>query len=218
MVNIKIIFDRQILTLPVNCETLTNEKGADNEQVEIVGLGNIVVKKKPGLSSLSIESFFPSPNSEFYTGVSPKSCVEFFNKIWNSDKVAKIITEGLPINYNMYFVIDNFNPENKAGEEEDIYYTLEITEYKPYGAKLINMQGQNIGIIANTDRVDNKPLIDQIYTIKSGDSLTSITKKITGNTSRWTELYLENTAIIGDNPENLYVGAKLTLPESWVVK
>lgn len=218
MVNIKIIFNNQVLTLPVNPETLGNERSADNEQLKIVGLGNIVVKKDSGLSKMSIESFFPSPNSEFYTEISPKSCVEFINKIWKSDKVARIVTEGLPVNHNMYFVIDNFNFDNNAGEEEDIYYSLSITEYIPYGARLINMQGQNIGIVGNTNRVDNKPLIDQLYTIKAGDSLISITKKLIGDTSRWKELYLENTALIGDNPENLYVGAKLTLPESWVVK
>ena len=218
MVNIKIEFDNTILTIPVNPETITSSRSADNEKVKIVGLGNIIVKKDTSLTDLSIESFFPSPNSEFYTGVSPKSCVDFINKIWKSEKVARIVTEGLPVNINMYFVINNFDYDSRAGEEEDIYYTLEITEYVPYGAKLINMQGQNIGIISNSNRVNTKALINQLYTIKDGDSILSITRKIIGDTSRWKELYLENTALIGDNPENLYVGAKLTLPESWVVK
>lgn len=218
MVNVKIEFNNQSLTIPVNPENLQIARNADNEKVKIVGLGNIVIKKDESLSSVSIESFFPSPNSEFYTGVSPKSCVNFIDKIWKSEKIAKIVTEGLPINLNMYFVIDNFDYDHRAGEEEDIYYSLSITKYIPYGARLINMQGENIGVIANSNRVDTKPLINQIYIIQKGDSIASITRKFVGDTSRWKELYLENTALIGENPESLYVGAKLTLPESWVMK
>lgn len=217
MVNLKIEFNNRILTLPVNPENLSPERGADNETVNIIGLGNIVIKKEISLTSISIESFFPSTNSEFYTGVSPKSCVEFINNIWKSDKYARIISEGLPVNINMFFVIDTFNPDSRAGEEEDIYYTLELTEFKPYGAKYVKRANDNI-IISSSNRVDTKPLINQIYTVKRKDSVISITKKLTGNASRWRELYAENTATIGNNPEALYVGQKLTLPESWVVR
>ena len=216
MVNIKIHFNNRTLTLPVNPEELSHERSADNEEVKIIGLGTIVVKKDAGLKKLAIESFFPSNYSEFYTGVSPKACVDFINNIWKSAKVARITTEGLPINLNMYFVIDSFNFDDRAGEEDDIYYNLEIKEYIPYGARLINMQGVNSGIIESPNRVDNKPLVDQVYIVKNGDSLISITKRITGNTSNWNELYNINKVLIGNNPNLIYPGTKLVLPESWV--
>ena len=158
MVNLKIEFDNRTLTLPVNPEKLSPERGAENETVKIIGLGNIVIKKEIGLAKISIESFFPSTNSEFYTGTSPKACVEFINKIWKSDKYARIVSEGLPVNLNMFFVIDKFAPEDRAGEEEDIYYTLEITEFKSYGAKYVKQQNNSI-IVSSNNRVDTKPLI-----------------------------------------------------------
>lgn len=218
MVNIKIQFDKQILTLPVNPEELNTERNASNEKVKIIGLGNVIIKHDEELKRISIESFFPSTNSDFYTGVAPKTCVNFINKIWKSDKVARITTEGLPVNLNMYFVIDQFNYDSKAGEEEDIYYNLNITEYIPYGAKYVNMQTTYTAIASSSNRVDTKPLINQVYVVKEGDSIISITKKITGGTSRWQELYNLNTAIIGNSPNSIYTGAKLVLPESWVVK
>ena len=218
MVNIKIQFDRQVLTLPVNPEELSTERSADNEKVKIIGLGNVIIKHEEELKKVSIESFFPSTNSEFYTGVSPKTCVDFINRIWKSDNVARITTEGLPINLNMYFVIDEFNYDSKAGEEEDIYYTLNITEYVPYGARYVNMQTTYTAIASSSSRVNTKPLINQVYVVKQGDSLISITKKITGGTSRWQELYNLNTAVVGNSPNSIYTGAKLVLPESWVVK
>ena len=218
MVNIKIQFDKQILTLPVNPEELNVERNASNEKVKIIGLGNVIVPHEEELKIVAIESFFPSTNSEFFTGVAPKTCVDFINKIWKSNKVARITTEGLPVNLNMYFVINTFNYDSRAGEEEDIYYTLNITEYIPYGAKYVNMQTDYAAIASSSNRVDNKPLINQVYIVKQGDSIISITKKITGVTSRWQELYNLNTAVIGNSPNSIYTGAKLVLPESWVVK
>lgn len=217
MINIRIEFNNQVLIIPVNPEEIKYSRSASNEKVQVVGLGNIIVKKDIGIGSLSIDSFFPSPNNQFYTGVSPKTCVEFLNMIWASDKVAKIVSEGLPINLNMYFVIDNFDYDHKAGEEEDIYYTLQISQYIPYGARIINMQGETVyGVISTTNRVDAKQLTSHIYTVKSGDTVLSITKKLTGSTSRWKELYAENTASIGNNPDVIYAGQKLIIPESWV--
>lgn len=217
MINIRIEFNNQVLIIPVNPEEIKYSRSASNEKVQIIGLGNIVIKKGIGIGSLSIESFFPSPNNQFYTGVSPKTCVNFLNTIWNSDKVGKIVTEGLPVNLNMYFVIDNFDYDHKAGEEEDIYYTLQISQYIPYGARIINMQGETIyGVLSSTNRVNSKQLISQIYIVKPGDTVLSITKKLTGSTSKWQELYRENTAAIGNNPDVIYTGQKLILPESWV--
>lgn len=217
MVNIRIEFNNQVLTIPVNPEKIEHERGANNETVNIIGLGNIAVKKEISLTKIRLESFFPSTNTDFYTGISPKNCVNFIDTIWKSDKYGRIISEGLPINLNMFFVIDNFVYDDRAGEEEDIYYTLEITEFKPYGAKYVKRINNNL-IISSTNRVDTKPLLNQIYTVKKNDSVLSITKQITGTTTRWKELYNENTAVIGNSPDLLYVGQKLTLPESWVVR
>lgn len=219
MVNIRIQFDNRILTLPVNPESLSNQRTADNEKVKIVGLGNVIIKKDYSLTNVNIESFFPNINSDFYKGVSPKSCVDFINKIWKSNKIARISTDGLPVNLNMFFVINDFNFDSKAGEEDDIYYTLDITEYIPYGARIINMQGNtNNGIVEEPARVDTKPLTDTLYIVKSGDSLIGITRKFVQDTSRWKELYDLNKSIIGDNPNLIYPNSRLVLPESWVIK
>lgn len=217
MVNIKIEFNGITLTLPVNPEELKVTRSANNEKINVVGLGNIIIKKDESLKTTSIESFFPGANSQFYTGVSSKACVEFINTIWKSNKIPKIVTEGLPINLNMFFVINNFDYDHEAGLEEDMAYTLEISEYIPYGARTINMKGETIGIISSVNRVNTKPLISNVYTVLPGDSVISITKKLVGDASRWKELYLENTAIIGANSELITPGQKLILPESWVI-
>ncbi len=135
-VSIMIQFNGKNLTLPINPEQISPTRSASNDDIDIVGLGKATRKGEPSLKKFSIESFFPSQNSYFYTGVLPKTCVEFIEEIWyaenTNNNVAKIVTLGLPIDLNMYFVIDNFTYDHKAGEEEDIYYQLSIKEYKPY--------------------------------------------------------------------------------------
>ena len=57
------------------------------------------------------------------------------------------------------------------------------------------------------------------YTTKANETLTSITKKITGSTDDWKLLYKENKTTLGDvfeSSDTIPEGTKLTLPKDWV--
>lgn len=227
MVNLMIQFNGRQLTIPINPEKLSIKREADNTDLDIIGLGKVTRKGEPGLKKFSIESFFPAYNSYYYTGVKPRSCIEFIEEIWNTENtnnnVAKIISNGLPIDINMYFVINSFEYDHKAGEEEDIYYNLEIKEYKPYGVKTVNTQLSGLA----SARVSSPIIIPQTtpnpeqevrtYTVQSGDCLWNITKASVGDGSRWSELYNLNKEVIGNNPNLIYPGQVLTLPNGWNV-
>ena len=53
-----------------------------------------------------------------------------------------------------------------------------------------------------------------IYTVKAGDSLSLIAKKFGQPFSNWKEIYNLNPDI-GPNPDKIYPGQQLTIPESW---
>jgi nucleoid-associated protein YgaU len=55
------------------------------------------------------------------------------------------------------------------------------------------------------------------YVVQSGDSLSKISKKYTGDGNRWKELYAlpENRKTIGSNPDKIQVGQRLLLPDTW---
>lgn len=53
------------------------------------------------------------------------------------------------------------------------------------------------------------------YTVKSGDSLSLISKKFTGSVANWKTLYNLNVSIIGKDPNKIKPGQILTLPSSW---
>ena len=51
------------------------------------------------------------------------------------------------------------------------------------------------------------------YVVVAGDSLNSIAEQAYGNRNLWTVIYLANLEIIGANPNLLYRGMRLIIPE-----
>lgn len=52
----------------------------------------------------------------------------------------------------------------------------------------------------------------QTYTVQSGDTLLSIATKFYNDSSQWQKIYNANKSVIGDNPDKLQLGEKLTIP------
>ena len=226
MVKIMLQFNGKQLTIPINPKDISIERAANNENIDIIGLGPATRKGEPGLKSFTIQSFFPAAHSYFYTGVNPESCVEFIEEIWNAENknnnVAKIVTLGLPVEIDMYFVIDNFTYEHKAGEEEDIYYTLKFKEYIPYGVQTVEVQLSGLAA-SRASAATNKGAAPtnaattqqyQYYTVQRGDCLWNIAKACCGDGSRYAELYNLNKADLGEG-FSIYAGTVLKLPLGW---
>lgn len=222
-VNMIIQFNGKFLTLPINPEKISPARSASNDNIDIIGLGKATRKGEPGLLGFTLESFFPSPNSYFYKGNRPKACIDFINEIWAAENidnnVARLIITGLPIPINMWFVINSFEYDHNAGEEEDIYYRLNIKQYRPYGVKLIesdalnntNIRVTSPSVVSNTGNNSNQIT----YKVQPGDTLWAITKASTGNGSNWKALYDLNKQVIGSNANLIKPGQVLTLPADW---
>ena len=50
------------------------------------------------------------------------------------------------------------------------------------------------------------------YTVKKGDSLSAISRKMYGDASKWKKIYEANKGVIGKNPNLIYPGQKYTIP------
>lgn len=223
-VAIKIQFNGKSLTIPINPEELSLSRSADNEDIDIIGIGPVTRKGHPGLYKLSIDSFFPGEKSYFYTGVKPTTCVDFIDTIWktenNNNNVAKIVTTGLIKNLNMYFIIEDFEWDYKAGEEDDIYYNLKIKEYVPYGVKTVPWkiveESKRAALASARSRASSTNVSNSnSYKVQKGDCLWNIAKAASGSGSNWKQLYNLNKKVIGSNPNLIRPGQILTLPDGW---
>jgi nucleoid-associated protein YgaU len=55
---------------------------------------------------------------------------------------------------------------------------------------------------------------DETYTVKKGDSLSKIAKRVYGDAQQWRRIYEANRGIIGDNPDLIHPGQALKLPRA----
>ena len=64
---------------------------------------------------------------------------------------------------------------------------------------------------AQTTAVRHATSVTSTYTVRAGDTLTSIAKHFYGTTSKWNWIFQANRSKI-HNPNSIFVGEKLTIP------
>ena len=233
-------YDWYVLKFPVNPESIKKEIGSSSTTEEIEGIGQISVPKKPDLARITIESFFWQTNPNTYgdsvlSSVQSSMYVAWLEAWQKSKKPAKLIVTRL--NYSMEVTCESFTHWINAGEEKDIYFTLELQEYRPHGAKKLGAKTNEtlmqrykkiegfayspvlVEIPRPTRNSSSKKTFTNPYTVLENETLTTITKKITGSTDDWELLYKENKETLGEifeESDSIPTGTKLVLPDEWV--
>ena len=57
------------------------------------------------------------------------------------------------------------------------------------------------------------PAQETTYTVVSGDSLSKIAKRQLGDANAWKQIYEANKQLIGDDPDKIFPGQKLRIPQ-----
>jgi hypothetical protein len=104
----------------------------DNKKYNVLALGDIITVGEKGLRDFTIKSLFPAQNAIKYiqkieTMISNKKPMKFI--LGRKDKLNYEII-------NIIVVIDEFSYKLEGGED-DISFTLKFTEFKQYGAKVM---------------------------------------------------------------------------------
>ncbi|RGY97271.1 hypothetical protein [Clostridium sp. AM58-1XD] len=131
------------LKIPVNPQEINIKYPGQSNDYDVLGLGQIVVPGKPGLKEVSWESFFPGSDSDPYvnSGIeSPESYIKRIEKAMRSKQVGRlIISRSKLYDTNIACIISNFETTDKGGEPEDIYYSIELREYRNYSPEVISI-------------------------------------------------------------------------------
>ncbi len=192
------------LRLPILPSSFEVEVGNLNTRVNINEIGNINLIGKSDLKEITIETFFPAQDYYFveYTGFpKPYECIEMIEGWRTSGKPIRLIITDTPINLAMAIEEFKFGERDGTG---DVYYSLELAEYVFVGVK---KQSNNRGYKQTGKRPATKE-IPKSYTVKKGDTLWSISKRLTGNGANYTAIAKKNNI---KNPNLIHPGQKLVI-------
>lgn len=148
-------YNRRIIQLPINPETIEIVKKVSNEKTKILTLGQISIAGMSDLQEFKISSFLPSDDKypfiltkgEFRK---PKFYIDFFNRVIQDEKPMKLIITDLDVNLEV--LISNFTYKYEA-QDDDTHFSLTLTQYKPYSVRTYNLESTiTIQPVAETKR------------------------------------------------------------------
>jgi LysM repeat protein len=218
-----------LFRLPVNPETLEIKESGDSKSYTIVDLGEINAIAYPKLTEITLESIFPAQHYPFVLVRSegpnrllrPFEYVEMIQKWMKSRRPIRFVLSGVSLKgeredssvpndlaLNMAMSIESFTWKLSAGTSGDVEYSLSLKKYVFYQASPVKIvKGQ---VKAEPKRASDKAA-PKTYTMKAGDSLWSIAKKVLGDGQKYKVIQKLN-GIKDSELKKLPIGKVLKLP------
>ena len=206
--------EKEKIQIPVLPSTFQTKNGSNNDSVNIVGLGEIVIMQSRPALQFSFSSFFPAtrfPGLQVSSITPPLTLIQKINAWKASKNPIHFIATACGV--NIYATIENFTYSEEGGDPGTYQYRITLKEYREIGARQVkvDLKSKTASVQSEEPRVDNnvKP---RTYTVKNGDCLWNIAKRIYGNGAQYIKIYESNKKIIGGNPNLIYGGQVLTIP------
>lgn len=172
--------EEKSMLLPINPSSFEISGSQNNQSVYIHNLGEINLKGKRGLYSITLESFFPAQEYDFshgeYHDPYDYYCKKLKNLYEQNKTVHLIITD---TDINMFCTIESFT-HGEADRSGDVKYSLTLKEYREITAsKRMSTKKKEIS-----------------YTWKKGDTWSKVVKKHLGSSSTWKQVRKSNMSVI----------------------
>ena len=204
--------NEELIELPIIPEKLEISADGNNSSTEILNIGEVTQLKLPKEFVLQIDSEFPA---NWYpkcvvSESSLKSPFDYISTIekWKKKlKPIRMVFVGSTIDLNSPVSIENFTYTEEGGDVGSWYYKLKLKEYRWYGVDKINIDNN----ILQKSRINIRET-PKTYTVRSGDTLTSISIKIFGDESAYWDIKRLNGLTDADLLKGLKAGMELRLP------
>ncbi|ANB55794.1 lysM domain protein [Anoxybacillus sp. B7M1] len=178
--------------LPVLPSELNISNGSQNESINIAGLGEVTIIQDPAAKTISFSSIFPaqySPICEYENFSAPWVFVERINMFKKSDKPARFIVTGTPINYPV--TIEDFNYKEGEYDVGDISYEITLKEFRFVTVRKVDTRPKSSTVATATKR-PNTQTKPKTYTVKKGDTLWALARKFYNDSSQLKKLWEAN--------------------------
>ena len=208
--------DKIDLLLPVTPKGYRITYGNSIEVIELTNIGDINMTGNRRAISVTLEGIFSVIESSYlnrktYPASTVDDYVNLIKKWINSkDIIRLIIADENTSKINLEFFIEDITHWEDDKSSGDINYIIKLREYR--AIKTPDKFGEII-VVKEIQRAVKQTPNANTYNVVSGDSLSKIARKMYGDAGKWQSIYNANKSIIGNNPNLIYTGQKLTIPE-----
>ena len=217
------------ILLPVAPSKLQLKIGNANKTVTLINEGEINILKTPGLADIDFEILLPSTEYSFAKYKDGFKPISYYLEQLEGMKANKqpfqfIVVRRLPNGkllhgINMKVSLEDYDTSESYDQGFDTTVKIRLKQYRDYGTKTCNVKfdGGKPKASINLARGIGSAPSGCNYTVKSGDSLWKIAATQLGNGAKWSAIYEANKSVIGANPNKIYPGQVLTIPDAKTV-
>ena len=219
------LFELGDLLLPVTPESVSFNISNQNTTINLIDETEFNFIKPPGLTEATFDAripAFPYPFARYKNGVflDQKYFREEFMKLKNSKKAFMFsISRELPSGKGLYDTkmlvsLEEYTIKEDAGTGFDITISVTLKQYIEHLTSIANIsEDGKTATIEKTRESENapSPVSNEMYTVKSGDTLWAIAKYYYNDGSKYTLLADANPDIV--NPNLIYPGQTLMIPK-----
>lgn len=142
---------KMVYQIPVNPEIFRTDIQANLDNYNVLNTGDIIRIRKPQLKTWNWDGVFlndlANPLNSYGVIFPPTTYVYLFEKWMKNKTVLKFMVNSFSLlnklckGENRLCTIENFKYEDRGGEVGDIYYSIQLREYREYNSKLILTEG-----------------------------------------------------------------------------
>lgn len=201
------------IIIPVLPSKLKVTSAGDNDTDTVLGLGEVLILRQKRLRTVSWDSFCPAHSAPYAPGVitPPLELIRAIQTARDALQPVRLLITGTDLDINVRMGIESFDYEERSGELGDLYYSIELSEWKDYSPRRIVLQEKK-PTAKDPSRAGQPNGMPKTYTVVKGDCLWYIAKRFYGKGGEWPKIYSANKAIIGGNPNLIYPGQVFTIP------
>lgn len=199
---------------PVLPEEVEIKESGNNKSHILQNIGEITVINTIKAPTLKLESFFPINSGPYVTSkylLKPNEYIEKIKRWRDTGKPVRLVITGTSVDLSWACTIEDFSYKEKAGAVGDIEYTISFKEYRWFKVKKVEFVSDSKTSQPAIAKMEQRPVekeIPKTYTVQTGDTLCSISKKCLGDSGKYKEIAQKNHIA---NPNLIYPGQVLQL-------
>lgn len=194
-----------------------------NKTINLINGEEVNILNPAGLTEISLDLLLPSQNYPFAEYERGYRSAEYFLEILEALKTEQrpfrflCVREGrfnTMFDTNIAVSLEDYTVSEDAKDGRDITASITLKQYVSCGTIMITLKepesSAGEAMTEEPRETEGAPQASS-YTVKKGDCLWNIAKKLLGNGARYTEIYDLNRNQIS-NPNLIYPGQVLAIP------